>query len=254
QEERGWYAVTGRLTRTLALDQDAAGATVSAWKSGSRYGPISSRQALPDDKLRQLEQFLGQTHRALTEAVPLFAALLLLPVPAQRYPALTLSPQQQRHDTLAALLALFMAYAAQQPVLFIVEDAQWIDPSTLELLSLLINQGPTARILTCVACRPEFRPSWGVRAHVTPMVLNRLPRHQVADMIGRMTDGKPLPSEVRQQLLAKTDGVPLFVEELTKMVLESGYVKEIHGRYELTGPLPGLAIPTTLHDSLMARL
>jgi predicted ATPase len=147
-----------------------------------------------------------------------------------------------------------MAYATQRPLLLIVEDAQWIDPSTLELLSLLIDQGPTTRILTCVTCRPEFRSSWGMRAHVTPIVLNRLPRHQVADMIGRMTGGKPLPSEVIQQLLAKTDGVPLFVEELTKMVLESGLVKESQGRYELTGPLPALAIPTTLHDSLMARV
>src|SRR5262249_15840432 len=101
---------------------------------------------------------------------------------------------------------------------------------------------------------PEFRSPWGVRAHVTPMVLHRLARHQVADMIGRLTGGKPLPSEVMQQLLAKTDGVPLFVEELTKMVLESGYITETHGGYELTGPLPALAIPTTLHDSLMARL
>jgi len=124
----------------------------------------------------------------------------------------------------------------------------------LELLSLLIDQGPTTRILTCVTCRPEFCSSWGVRAHVTPIVLNRLPRHQAADMIDRMTGGKPLPSEVIQQLLAKTDGVPLFVEELTKMVLESGLVKESQGRYELTGPLPALAIPTTLHDSLMARV
>jgi predicted ATPase len=212
------------------------------------------KATVPDDRLRQLEQFLGQTPLALAETVPLFAALLLLPLPAERALSLLLSPQQQRRQTLAALLALFMAYAAQQPVLLLVEDAQWIDPSTLELLSLLIDQGPTTRILTCVTCRPEFRSPWSVRAHVTPMVLNRLPRHQVADMIGRMTGGKPLPPEVIQQLLAKTDGVPLFVEELTKMVLESGLVKEAHSHYELTGPLPALAIPTTLHDSLMARV
>ena len=231
-QHSAWYPVTDLLTRTLALD----------------------RCATSDDKLRKLEQSLGQTHLALAETVPLFAALLLLPLPAQRYPALPLSPQQQRRQTLAALLAFFMAYAAQQPLLLIVEDAQWIDPSTLELLSLLIDQGPTTRILTCVTCRPEFCSSWGVRAHVTPIVLNRLPRHQAADMIDRMTGGKPLPSEVIQQLLAKTDGVPLFVEELTKMVLESGLVKESQGRYELTGPLPALAIPTTLHDSLMTRV
>jgi predicted ATPase len=231
-QHSAWYPVTDLLTRTLALD----------------------RCTTSDDKLRKLEQDLGQTYLALAEIVPLLAALLLLPLPAQRYPALPLSPQQQRRQTLAALLAFFMAYTAQQPLLLIVEDAQWIDPSTLELLSLLIDQGPTTRILTCVTCRPEFRSSWGVRAHVTPIVLNRLPRHQVADMIGRMTGRKPLPSEVIKQLLTKTDGVPLFVEELTKMVLESGLVQESQDRYELTGPLPALAIPTTLHDSLMARV
>ena len=231
-QHSAWYPVTDLLTRTLALD----------------------RCATSDDKLRKLEQALSQTHLTLAETVPLFAALLLLPLPAERYPSLPLSPQQQRRQTLAALLAFFMAYAAQQPLLLIVEDAQWIDPSTLELLSLLIDQGPTTRLLTCVTCRPEFRSPWGVRAHVTPIVLNRLSRHQVADMIGRMIGGKPLPSEVVQQLLAKTDGVPLFVEELTKMVLESGLLKESLGRYELTGPLPALAIPTTLHDSLMARV
>src|SRR4029453_13128359 len=119
-----WYPVTDLLTRTLALD----------------------RCATSDDKLRKLEHDLGQTHLALAETVPLFAALLLLPLPAQRYPLLPLSPQQQRRQPLAALLAFFMAYAAQQPLLLIVEDAQWIDPSTLELLSLLIDQGPTAPI------------------------------------------------------------------------------------------------------------
>src|SRR5215831_13498028 len=227
-----WYPVTELLTRTLALDGSAT----------------------PDDKLRQLEQFLDQTHLALAETVPFFAALLALPLPTQYAASLALSPQQQHRKTLEALLALLLAYAAQQPVLLIVEDAQWIDPSTLELLSRLIDQGPTARLLLCVVCRPEFQSPWGVRAHVTPMVLNRLPRHQVADMIGRLTGGKPLPPEVVQQLLAKTDGVPLFVEELTKMVLESGLLKEGQGHYELTGPLPALAIPTTLHDSLMARL
>jgi class 3 adenylate cyclase/ABC-type transport system involved in cytochrome c biogenesis ATPase subunit len=230
-QHSAWYPVTDLLIRTLALD----------------------RCATSEEKRRTLEQALSQTPLALVETIPLLAALLLLPLPAEHYPVLPLSPQQQRRQTLAALLAFFMAYATQRPLLLIVEDAQWIDPSTLELLSLLIDQGPTTRILTCVTCRPEFRSSWGMRAHVTPIVLNRLPRHQVADMIGRMTGGKPLPSEVIQQLLAKTDGVPLFVEELTKMVLESGLVKESQGRYELTGPLPALAIPTTFARSSPAR-
>src|SRR5262249_17759262 len=128
------------------------------------------------------------------------------------------------------------------------------DPSTLEFLTLLVDQGPTTRILTVLTCRPEFRPAWGFRAHLTPLTLSRLPRPQVEQMMVRVTGGKALPPDVGQQIVAKTDGVPLFVEELTKMTLESGLLREQEDRYELTGPLPPLAIPATLHDSLMARL
>src|SRR5919204_1447825 len=109
-------------------------------------------------------------------------------------------------------------------------------------------------MLTLLTCRPEFRSPWGFRAHLTPLTLNRLPRPQVPQMIGRLTDGKALPPEVVEQIVTKTDGVPLFVEELTKMVLESGLLRAGEDYYELTGPLPPLAIPATLHDSLMARL
>ena len=108
--------------------------------------------------------------------------------------------------------------------------------------------------MTLLTCRPEFRPPWGFRAHLTPITLNRLPRTQVAVMVERVVGGKALPAEVHQQVVARTDGVPLFVEELTRMVLESGLLREREDHYELTGPLPPLAIPTTLHDSLMARL
>jgi predicted ATPase len=139
-------------------------------------------------------------------------------------------------------------------VLFIVEDVHWVDPSTLEFLTLLIDQGPAARILTLLTCRPEFHAPWGCRTHLTPLTLARLPRSQVPQMIARVAGGKALPPEVVEQIVAKTDGVPLFVEELTKMVLESELLREGEERYELTGPLPSLAIPATLHDSLMARL
>ena len=185
--------------------------------------------------------------------VPLFAALLSLPLP-ERYPALSMPPQRQKQKTMEAVLRVLQALAARQPVLFIVEDLHWGDPSTLELLSLLIDQGPTARILTLLVFRPEFRPPWGFRAYVTPMTLARLPHQQTEALVERVVGGKGLPAEVRQQIVAKTDGVPLFVEELTKMVLESGLLRERAGAYELTGPLPSLAIPATLHDSLMARL
>src|SRR5262249_55787091 len=115
-------------------------------------------------------------------------------------------------------------------------------------------QGPTARILALLTFRPDFRPPWVGRAHLTQITLPRLTRRQAAEMTDRVVRRKALPPEVREQVVARTDGVPLFVEELTKMVLESGLLQEREERYELTGPLPPLAIPATLHDSLMARL
>ena len=134
------------------------------------------------------------------------------------------------------------------------EDLHWADPSTLELLTLLLDQVPTTRLLALLTFRPEFTPPWGSRSHLTQLTLSRLGRSQVEAMVEKVTGGKALPAEVVQQIVAKTDGVPLFVEELTKMVLESGLLREADGHYELTGPLPPLAIPTTLQDSLMAGL
>jgi class 3 adenylate cyclase/tetratricopeptide (TPR) repeat protein len=211
------------------------------------------REDSPEAKLGKLEGALVHYHMSLPDMVPLLASLLSLPLP-ERYPPLTLSPQRQRQKTLEALLAILLALAAQEPVLLIVEDLHWVDASTLELLGLLIDQGPTAPILMVLTCRPEFRPPWGFRAHVTPLTLSRLPRTQVEVMVEQVAGGKALPPEVRQQVVAKTDGVPLFVEELTKMVLESGLLREREDHYELTGTLPLLAIPATLHDSLEARL
>jgi len=207
----------------------------------------------PAEKLHTLEETLAASGLALPEVVPLLAALLSLPLP-ERYPPLTLTPEQQKQKTLEALLAWLLIEATRQPVLFIVEDLHWIDPSTLEFLTLFLDQGPAARILTLLTCRPEFRSPWGFRAHLTPLTLNRLPRPQVPQMIGRITGGKALPPEVVEQIVTKTDGVPLFVEELTKMVLESSLLRESEDYYELAGPLPPFAIPATLHDSLMARL
>src|SRR5262249_41648056 len=151
-------------------------------------------------------------------------------------------------------LTILLRIAAQQPVLLVMEDLHWVDPTTLEWLSLLVDQGPTARILTLWTFRPDFRPPWTGRAHLTQMTLPRLPRHQAAAMTGGVAHGKALPPEVVAQVVAKTDGVPLFVEELTKMVLESGLLQAREEGYALAGPLPPLAIPATLHDSLMARL
>ena len=165
-----------------------------------------------------------------------------------------LSPEQQKQQTLHALLTILLRIAAQQPVLFVMEDLHWVDPSTLELLSLLVDQGPTARILALFTFRPDFTPPWTGRSHFTQVTVHRLPRPQAVEVIRQVAHGKALPPEVVEQIVAKTDGVPLFVEELTKMVLESGLLQEREDHYELTGPLPPLAIPATLHDSLMARL
>jgi len=211
------------------------------------------REESPQQKLSKLEGFLVQYGLPLAEAVPLFAALLSLPLPAD-YTPLHMSPEQQKQQTLQALLTILSRIATQQPVLFVMEDLHWVDPSTLELLSLLVDQGPTARILALLTFRPDFTPPWMGRAHLTQVTVNRLPRQQAVDMIRQVAHSKPLPPEVVAQIVAKTDGVPLFVEELTKMVLESGLLQEQEDRYELTGPLPALAIPATLQDSLMARL
>ena len=189
----------------------------------------------------------------LAEAVPFFASLLSLPL-GSGYAPLNVSPEQQKQKTLQAILTILLRRAAQQPLLFVMEDLHWVDPSTLELLSLLVDQGPTARILTLFTFRPDFTPPWTGRSHLTQLTLHRLTPRQAAEMTGRVAHRKALPAEVVEQVVAKTDGVPLFVEELTKMVLESGLLQEREEHYELTGPLPPLAIPTTLHDSLMARL
>jgi class 3 adenylate cyclase/predicted ATPase len=211
------------------------------------------RDESPQQKRNKLEGFLVQYGLPLAEVVPLFAALLSLPLGAD-YAPLTSSPVQQKQQTLHAFLTIFLRVAAQQPVLLVMEDLHWVDPSTLELLNLLVDQAPTTRMLALLTFRPDFRPPWTGRGDLTQVTLTRLPRRQAAEMTSQVVHGKTLPTEVVEQVVAKTDGVPLFVEELTKMVLESGLLREREERYELRGPLPPLAIPATLHDSLMARL
>jgi class 3 adenylate cyclase/predicted ATPase len=208
----------------------------------------------PDEKLGKLEHALSQYRLPLEESVPLFAPLLALPLPEHHYPPLNLSPQRQRQKTLEAIVAILLELAERQAVLFIVEDLHWSDPSTLELLHLVIEQTPTASLLTVLTCRPTFQPSWSHRSYLTEVTVNRLSQPQIAHMIERITDEKRLPTAVMQQIVEKTDGVPLFVEELTKAILESGHLKETDGHYTLTGTLSALAIPATLQDSLMARL
>ena len=211
------------------------------------------RDETPEAKFDKLERVLQTYRLPLEDVVPLFAALLSVPLP-ERYPPLNLTPQRQRQKTQEALVAWLLEEAERQPVLAVWEDLHWADPSTLDVLSLMLDQVPTARMLTLLTCRPEFRPPWATHAPVTQVTLNRLGRAQVEAMIPSLTGNKTLPIEMVEQVIAKTDGVPLFVEELVKMILESSLVLEQADRYVLTGPLPPLAIPSTLHDSLMARL
>jgi TOMM system kinase/cyclase fusion protein len=207
----------------------------------------------PEARLEALEWALRTSQLPLEEVTPLLAALLSLPHPAH-YPPLNLTPQQQRQKTHDALVSWLLEETEQQPVLAVWEDLHWADPSTLELLGQVLDQVPTARMLTVLTCRPEFHPPWPTRSHLTQVTLTRLGRPQVQAMITSLTGGKALPAAVVEQVVAKTDGVPLFVEELVKMILESGLVRQEGDHYVLAGPLPPLAIPSTLHGSLMARL
>jgi class 3 adenylate cyclase len=204
------------------------------------------REDAADAKLAKLERVLDATHQPLAEVVPLLATLLAVPLPAGRYAALSLTPQQQKQHTLDALVAWLVEDAERQPVLAVWEDLHWADPSTLELLGLLIDQTPTAPLLTVLTFRPTFHPPWPMRSHMTPITLNRLERPQVEALIMHLTGGKALPAEVMQHIVARTDGVPLFVEELTKMLLASGFLREAADHYTLTGPLATGTIPATL--------
>jgi len=188
------------------------------------------------------------------EAVaPLFAALLSIPF-GERYPPLVLSPTQQRRRTLAALLDQLEALARWRPIVILFEDAHWADATTFELLDLAVERLRHLPVLALFTFRPEFEPPWGGLPNVSPLRLRRLESNHVEAMVAQVTNGRALPSEVMKQILAKTDGNPLFVEELTKAVIEAGILIEDAGEYRLGAPLPPLAIPATLQDSLMARL
>jgi len=218
---------------------------------GRAAGFVANEAA--EAKLAKLAMILGDHAPDVAEAVALLAPLSSIPS-GERYPALDLSPQRQKRRTLEVLAEQLEGLAARQPVLMILEDAQWVDPTTLELFDLIVESIGRLRVLLLVTFRPEFNPPWTGHAHVTQLSLNRLSHRQASAMVERLSGGRALPAEVVEQIVSRTDGVPLFVEELTKMVLESGLLTDAGDHYELSGPLPPLAIPATLHDSLTARL
>jgi class 3 adenylate cyclase/tetratricopeptide (TPR) repeat protein len=211
------------------------------------------REDTSEQRLTKLETVLSQGTSDLSEVVPLLAALLSVPL-GDRYPPLTLTPQKRKEKTLHAQLTQVEGLAAQQPLVMVFEDIHWSDPSTRESLDLLIDRIPTLRVLLIITFRPEFAPPWVGRPQVTLLSLSRLGPRQRSEMIARVTGGKALPKEVADQIVDHTDGVPLFIEELTKAVVESGIVTEAGDQYAVTGPLVALAVPVTLQASLLARL
>ena len=203
-------------------------------------------------KLDKLDAMLAQSFDALRQDAALFAEMLSLPNDG-RYPALDLAPQQRRQRTLEALTAQIEALTRQSPVLMIFEDAHWIDPTSLEALGRAVDRIRTLGVLLIVTYRPEFEPPWIGRPHVTALTLNRLAEREISAMIDGVVGNKLLPASIRQDIIERTDGIPLFVEEMTKAVLEA----ESEGEAQRTAaavPSPALAVPASLHASLMARL
>ena len=215
-----FYAVTEMLRELLA------------WRSDESA----------EEQLAQLETRLELAGLKPAEALPLIAPLLDLPIPA-KYPPSPLSPEQQRRRLLATLVEWALGAARVQPTVIAIEDLHWADPSTLELIQLLVEQGATARLLLLYTARPEFHAQWPPRAHHTQITLDRLSSRNVRTMVEEVAARTALSEETIAAVVERTSGVPLFVEELTRAVLESGNAR-----------LTGSEIPVTLHDSLMARL
>ncbi len=215
-----------------------------------RAARISAEDA-PETQLEKLEAILAPAR--IGETAPLFASLLSIPT-GGRYPPLALSAAQQRRLTLAALLDQLEALARQKPILALFEDAHWADPTSLEVLDLTVERVRALPVLVVITFRPEYEAPWAGLSHATRITLDRLTAAEVESLAMRVAGGLALPREVMAQIVAKTDGVPLFVEELTKAVLESGLLVAEQQGWRLDGPLPPLAIPATLQNSLTARL
>jgi class 3 adenylate cyclase/predicted ATPase len=226
---------------------DALYPTISQIERDARFTYDDTPQA----KLDKLDALLARSSTSARDAA-LLAGTLSLPNDG-RYPALDLAPEERRQRTLAALVAQVAVLSRQNPLLMIFEDAHWTDPTSLELFGRIVDKIPTLRVLLIVTFRPEFEPPWIGRSHVTALTINRLAQDDVSAMIDRLVGNKFLPTNIRQDIIERTDGVPLFVEEMTKAVLEA----EGEGAAERTVaavPSPALAVPATLHASLIARL
>jgi class 3 adenylate cyclase/tetratricopeptide (TPR) repeat protein len=206
----------------------------------------------PAQKLSKLNALVSQS-MPRSDSLAILASLFSCPASGQDKLE-ELTPQMRKEKIFAALLDHIDVLAARQPLYVIFEDIHWIDPTSLELLAALVERVPMLQVLLLVTARPEFTPPWPSYPHITTLPLTRLGRGDGQSLIERVADGKKLPKEVIDEILGRTDGVPMFIEELTKTILEGGLLRESDDHYVLEHPLPALAIPTTLHASLMARL
>ncbi len=204
-------------------------------------------------KLDKLEALLSRAVDNVTNVAPLLAELIGIESET-RYGRIDLLPQQQRTRTLEALADQLIGLARNHPVLFVLEDAHWIDPTTLELIEIALDRLLTVPVLILITARPTFEHSFGGHPIVTRLALNRLGREQIKAIISRLTGDKALPEDLLTEITSKTDGIPLFVEEFTKTVLESGILRDTPHGFVFDRPLDAVAIPASLHDSLMARL
>jgi predicted ATPase/DNA-binding winged helix-turn-helix (wHTH) protein len=211
-----------------------------------------ARDDPPTSKLKKLEVLLARAAPP-DEDVAFLADLMSLPA-SERHPLPNLSPQRKKERTLEALIRQFDGLAHEKPVVTVLEDAQWLDPTSRELLDLTVERVCGLPALLIVTFRPEFQPPWAGEPQVSMLALNRLDRRDCTALVAQIVGSKTLPDEVISQIADRTDGVPLFVEELTKSVLESGLLREEHDRYVLDRALPPLTIPITLHASLLERL
>ena len=215
------------------------------------YRAQFTREDSVEQKLGKLKDLLVGSPERIADALPFLATLLSLPL--EPNPALSLSPQRRLERTLDALVTQIVEMSRQRPVLAVFEDCHWIDPTSQRVLDLIISRLESLPVLLVITHRPVYVPPWN-QPHVIRMALERLGRAESAGMVNTLVSGKRLPSEVFEQIVERTDGIPLFVEELTKSVLESGWLRDAGDRYEVNGALPPLAIPTSLQASLVARL
>jgi class 3 adenylate cyclase len=258
----GKSRILEELKQRLAGEAYCLQGYCSSYQQNTAFAPISDllRHALgitaedsAQEKLSKLNAAMPRLAFESNGVIPLIAEILSVPLSANHSP-LDLTPVRQRQLTLEALTSWLLGTAKDQPLLFIMEDLHWADPSTLELLALVMRDQHTQRIMILLSSRPEFSTRWPTHVSLHEMALPRLTPEQTLALATNVAQNRTLPVEVLREVVKRTDGVPLFVEELTKMVLDSGFLELVNGSYELKGALPPRAIPSTVQDLLMARL